>query len=72
MNNFDKYYSFQLTYPFIGNKIFKSKSKQKAVNKCYQEYKTLQCSFQENIFGVTDLDKKIEYRFEINKTNLNN
>ena len=72
MHNFDKYYSFQLTFPFIGNKIYRSKSKEKAINKCYREYKLLQQNITNNIFGVTDLDRKIEYRFEINKTNLNN
>lgn len=66
MDKFDKYHSFQLTYPVIGNKIYKSKSKEKAINKCYQEYKSYQNIFQENIFGVTDLDKKIEYRFKMN------
>lgn len=72
MEKFDKYYNFQLTYPIIGSKIYKSKSKEKAINKCYQEYKSYQHMSNERIFGVTDLDKKIEYRFEINKNNLNN
>ena len=67
MDKFDKYHSFQLTYPVIGNKIYRSKSKEKAINKCYQEYKLLQYNLQENIFGVTDLDKKIEYHFKINQ-----
>lgn len=64
MNKFDKYYNYQLTFPFIGNKIYKSKSRTKAIDKCYNEY--IKSEYNNNkIFGVTDLDSKIEYRFEM-------
>lgn len=67
MDKFDKYYSFRLTYPFNGNKIYRSKSKDKVIKKCYHEYKTMlnetNNTTNNNIFGITDLDNKIEYRF---------
>jgi hypothetical protein len=57
---------YQLTYPFEGWSIYKSSSVEKAVKKCYNEFKNLN-DVDEGLFGVTDLDNNIEYQFRIDK-----
>lgn len=70
----DKYYRYQLTFPYEGNKIYRSKSHDKAIKKCYQEFKQLNISEKDktySIFGVTNLDKNIEYKFQMNQNEVN-
>src|SRR5436190_1082220 len=61
--NKDKYYKYQMTFPFEGNKIYKSKSLSKVVKKCYKDYKKFS-DINEGLFCVTNIDKDIEYRFK--------
>ena len=64
----NKYHRYQLTFPYESNKIYKSKSFDKAINKCYQEFKQLKIPNENkeyNIFCVTNLDKNIEFKFQI-------
>ena len=58
-----KYHKYQLTYPHVGSTIYKSKSMGKAVKKCYNEFKNLN-DLKEGMFGVTDLNNNIEYKFK--------
>src|SRR5436190_8652523 len=62
--NKDKYYKYQMTFPFEGNKIYKSKSLSKVVKKCYKDYKKFS-DINEGLFCVTNIDKDIEYRFQV-------
>lgn len=64
MNNY-KYFRYQVTYPFEGNKIYKSRSISKAINKCYKEYKNVYPDIRDGIFYVTNLDKNIKYKINI-------
>lgn len=78
------YHRYQLTYPFEGDTIYLSKSPKKAIKRCYHEYKRNinlnndtnknntnknNTNKNDNIFIVTDLDDKIEYKFKINQRN---
>lgn len=66
--NNNKYYRYQMTFPFESNKIHKSKSLKKVVKKCYGEYKSFS-DINDGMFCITNLDKNTEYRFKIkNKT----
>lgn len=64
MNDNERYYKFQMTYPFESNKIHKSKSLKKVVKKCYKEFKSFS-DINEGLFCITNLDKDIEYRFKV-------
>lgn len=61
-----KYYRYQLIYPIESNKIYKSKSFDKVVTKCWNDYKRLY-EGNEKIFSIMNLDTKVEYKFRINK-----
>lgn len=63
----DKYYRYQLTYPIEGNKIYKSRSLKKVARKCYDEIKNLSDIKEKQIFCITNLDKKLEYKFTLAK-----
>ena len=63
-HNNDKYYRYQMTFPFESNKIHKSKSFKKVVRKCYNEYKNFS-DINDGMFCITNLDKNVEYRFKI-------
>lgn len=56
-----KYYRYQLTYPFEGDKIYKSKSITKVVHKCYHDL--IKFNIKNDVFCITNLDKNIEYKF---------
>jgi hypothetical protein len=58
----NKIYRLQLTYPYEGNKIYKTTSFREGVRKCYKEYRTYN-DINDGLFFVTDLDKKSEYKF---------
>jgi hypothetical protein len=58
-----KRYRYQLTFPFEGNKIYKSSSSKDVVKKCYNEFKTFS-DIGEGLFCITNLDKNVEYRFQ--------
>ena len=60
---------YRLTYPMHGNKIYESKSFDKAIRKCYHEFKQL-TDIHEGMFVVTDIDNKIDYTFEVNTKKL--
>ena len=62
---------YRLTYPLYGNKIYESKSFDKAIRKCYHEFKQMS-DLHEGMFVVTDIDNKIDYTFEINSKKLKN
>jgi|LakMenE18May11ns_1017448.scaffolds.fasta_scaffold9847926_2 hypothetical protein len=65
MDNYtNKYYRYQMTFPFESHKVYKSKSVKKIVRKCYNEYKNFS-DIGEGMFAITNLDKNIEYRFKI-------
>ena len=64
MNNNDKYYRYQMTFPFESNKVHKSKNLDKVVRKCYGEYRSFS-DINDGMFCITNLDKNIEYRFKI-------
>ena len=63
-SNNEKYYKFQMTFPVESNKIYKSKSLKKVVKKCYDEFKNFS-DIGEGLFGITNLDKDVEYRFKV-------
>jgi len=64
-----KYNKFQLTYPFEGTKVYKSKSLTKAIKKCYKEFKHLN-DINEGIFAVTNLNNEKEYHFQVKQNKL--
>lgn len=70
MNN-RKYYRYQMTFPFEGSKIYKSRSINKIVNKCYREYKN-HSDINDGMFCVTNLDKDIEYKFRVTENKIKN
>jgi hypothetical protein len=57
-------HNYQLTYPFVGDKVYQSKSKKRAFNKCYKEFKYLNDT-KDGVFTITDIDKKKDYSFKI-------
>lgn len=63
----DKYYRYQLTYPIEGNKIYKSRSLKKVAKKCYDEIKNLSDIKEKQVFCITNLDEKLEYKFTLEK-----
>lgn len=57
-----KYYKYQLIFPFEGNKIYRSKSLDKVIKKCYNECK----DFKElSTFTILNIDKNIVYHVEL-------
>ena len=62
---------YRLTYPMYGNKIYESKSFDKAVKKCYHEFKQLS-DVHEGMFVITNLNTKTEYTFQVNSKKLTN
>jgi hypothetical protein len=69
MNESSKYNLYQLTYPYEGSTIYRSKSFKKAVKKCYKDFKDLN-DMKEGIFSVTDIDKNVEYQFKVKNNKL--
>ena len=59
----NKYHKYQLTYPYVGTTVYRSKSMTKAVKKCYNEFKHLN-DINEGMFAITDLDDNMEYKFK--------
>lgn len=53
-----------MTYPFKGQHIYRSQSLRNIAKKCYGEYKKMD-NMQEGLFGITNLDKSIEYVFRV-------
>lgn len=66
----NKYYLYRLTTPFISNKIYKSSSLKNIIKKCYLEFKNSKYYNTTEYFGITNLDKNVEYTFK--KTNIDN
>jgi hypothetical protein len=64
MDKLDKYHRYQLTYPFEGSKIYKSRSRNNAIRKCYDEYIKSEKHIS-NEFRITDIDTRVEYKFMI-------
>jgi len=58
---------YRLTYPYKGS-IYRSKEKKRAVRECYKDFKKL-TGHNEGLFIVTDIDKKTEYKYKVNKKN---
>ena len=56
---------YRLTYPFSGNKIYESKSFEKAIKGCYKEFRQLS-DITEGMFMVTELGSKTTFQFQIN------
>jgi hypothetical protein len=79
MSNAYKCDRYQLTYPYEGTKIYRSKSLAKVAKRCYIEFKELN-DINEGIFSITNIDTNTEYNFKvaknkmykINKNNHNN
>src|SRR5439155_1694297 len=67
--NKDKYYKYQMTFPFEGNKIYKSKSLSKVVKKCYKDYKKFS-NINEGLFCVNNNNKKKKYKLKIKKNKI--
>ena len=61
-----KYQKYRLTYPIVGNKTYESASFNKAIEKCYKEYKQIM-DIREGMFIVTELDSKTEYQFIVSQ-----
>ncbi len=64
------YHRYQLTYPYIGNTIYRSKSINKVAKKCYNDLKNLTNIkyikyIREGLFIIIDLNDNIEYKFQI-------
>ncbi|MBA42829.1 MAG: hypothetical protein CMF62_02330 [Magnetococcales bacterium] len=57
-------HNYQLTYPFEGDKVYQSKSKKRAFNKCYKDFKHLNDT-KDGVFTITDIDTKKDYSFKI-------
>ena len=62
----DIYYRYQMTYPYESTKVYRSKDFNKVVNKCYNNFKTFD-GMEYGMFCVTNLDKNIEYKFQVKK-----
>lgn len=71
MSDLNKKCRFRLTYPLHGNKIYETMSLNKAVKKCYHEFKQLS-DINEGKFTVTNLDTKKDYHFDIPNDKLKN
>lgn len=56
-----KYYKYQLTFPYQSNKIYKSSDINKAIKKCYSDYKHLVVD-NNKIFVITNLDTNEKYK----------
>ena len=65
----DKYYRYQMTYPYESTKIYKSKNFDKVVNKCYNNYNQYN-NIENGMFCITNLDKNIEYKFKVTKNKI--
>ena len=55
-----------MTYPYESTKIYRSKDFNSVVRKCYDNFKTFD-GMEYGMFCVTNLDKNIEYKFQVNK-----
>ena len=54
-NNLKRY---QLTYPYISNKVYESRNFDKAIDRCYKEFKSFN-DISDGMFIVTELDKDL-------------
>jgi len=62
---------YQLTYPISGNKIYETRSFDKAIKRCYNEFKQFD-SLKEGMFIVTEHTSKTQYKFKaVNKKHYN-
>jgi hypothetical protein len=68
-HKYNKLKRYQLTYPVEGSTIHLSKSSKKAIKKCYKDYTDLD-TFENGMFGVTNLDTGVEYHFQLSKNKL--
>jgi len=59
-----KYNRYQLSFPYEGSKIYKTKLLNRAVKKCYREYININ-DIKEGMFCVTNIDDNTEYRFKV-------
>ena len=53
--------NFVLSYPYTGS-VVHSNSFKNAIKQTYREFKSMN-DINDGLFGVTDLDKNIEYQF---------
>ena len=60
---------YQLLYPIPGNKIYESRSLDRAVNRCYKEFRNIS-DVPEGMFSVMDIDDNTEYQFKIKNKRL--
>lgn len=60
----NKYYKYQLIYPFQSVNVYKSQSISAIVGKCYREFFKNRKD-NENEFHIANLDKNIIYKFQI-------
>lgn len=58
-----------MSYPFEGNKIYKSSSLSKTAKKCHNEFKQLN-GISDGMFCITNIDTNKEYRFKAINNNI--
>lgn len=63
MYNYNKYHKYQLTHPIEGNIVIRTRDIDKAIKRCYDEFKSMQ--IESDYFIITDLDENTEYKFEL-------
>ena len=59
----NSYHKYQLTHPYEGHTIYKTKTLEEAAHKCYKEWKV--SNYSEKNFTLTDLDTNTEYKYAI-------
>ncbi len=71
MSNKQGYNRYQLTYPFEGNKIYETRSLERAAEKSYRDLLNEINNYKDcNVFTITDIDNRIEYNFQIDNKDL--
>ena len=65
------YHRYQLTYPYEGTRVHRTRSFDKAVKKCYSEFKRIN-DISDGMFSVTNLDNDTEYQFKVEQNKIYN
>lgn len=70
---FNKTYKYQLIYPKVGSKIYKTSSFKKGIKKCYEEFKNY-IIFDNSCdnFVVLNIDTNELYKFKYEQPKINN
>ena len=71
-NNYSyNYYRYQLTHPFEGSIIYKTRNVKNAAKRCYKEFRNYKMP-EDDIFIITNLDNSLEYKFKLKDNKIYN